>query len=66
MENQEEFVLAYAALCKKHQLCIVPESPHDGGLYVAEYGDGDWVEDVVLCEGREVYEAYQKQVKDGH
>lgn len=61
MENQEEFVLAYAALCKKHGLCIAAE----GDFYVVEYEEG-WVESVVLSEGREVYEAYQKQVKDGH
>lgn len=60
MENQEEFVLAYAALCKKHGLCIVPEGGYER-LSVAEYGDGGWVEDVVLREGREVYEAYKEE-----
>lgn len=60
MENSLEFVLEYAALCKKHGLCIVPEGGYER-LYVAEYGNGDWVEEVVLCEGREAYEAYKKQ-----
>lgn len=59
-DNAKEFILAYAALCKKHQLCIAPESPHDGGLFVAEFGDGDWVEDVLLSEGIEMYEPYKE------
>ena len=54
-DKGKEFVLAYAALCKKYGLCIVAEA-WEGGLYVAEYGDGDWVEEVVLSEGGQIVE----------
>ena len=63
--NAKEFVLAYAALCRKHQLCIVPEAWHNT-LLLASY-DEAWVEEVVKNEGTEAYEAYQQsKEQDGH
>jgi hypothetical protein len=53
-DNVKEFIIAYAALCKKHQLCVAPEA-WTGGLYLVEY-DKDWIEDIALSEGVEMFE----------
>ena len=57
-ENTKEFVLAYVALCRKHELCIIPEAWH-GALCLASYNK-DWVEDIALSEGVETYKALEE------
>jgi len=58
-ENAKEFLIAYAVLCKKYQLCIASEAWEEGGLLLIEY-DEAWVEEVALSEGAETFEAYQE------
>lgn len=55
----KQFILAYVALCKKHQLCVAPEA-WMGAVCLAEYEE-EWVKDIAQSEGVEWSEACQTQ-----
>lgn len=58
-ENAKEFILAYVALCKKHQICVIPEA-WMGAVCLAKYNE-EWINDIALSKGvDETFEPYKE------